>query len=193
MASNFPGPYEVEIIYTAGGLEHRSRLNCDANGTPSPGDAATAIDLKTRGGGTVQLDTAVGALTDLFRVIYNDGDTFDSFNFWKYAAGTFDRTFITSASIGTSGQKVGAGNDNHANIYTFRTIEGGVMKIVLLDSTATEVIRQPAAGSGADNVAIFDFVVSTSNWILARDTSYPITANHLVGGENEALFKKRNR
>lgn len=193
MASNFPGPYEVEIHYTSNSNSHVQRLNCDVISTPNPGDAASTIDLKTRTGGSVQLDTAVAAWVALIADNFQTTATFDNFTFWQIDPGTFDKTFITTESLSQIGTGGGSSTPEHQVALTFRTIEGGSMRVVMLESQTTTNERKTYADSSIPIIAIMDFVVSGVNWILARDTSYPIAPLNSVGGQNEALFKKAYR
>lgn len=193
MASNFPGPYEVEIHYTSNSNQHVQRVNCDVLSTPAPGAAPSTIDLKVRGGGSVQLDTAVDDWVALLADNFEVPSSFDNFTFWKIDPGTFDKTFITTAALSQVGTGGGATTPEHQVALTFRTIEGGSMRIVMLESQTTTNERKAYIDSSVPIQAIMDFVVSTSDWILARDTSYPIASLNSVGGQNEALFKKAYR
>ncbi len=190
---NFPGPYEVEFTYTVTGITHTARLNCDVSGTPTPGDLPATIDLKLRSGGTVQLDTAVIAWINLIKFNFFTGVTFDNFTLWKYTAGTFDRIFISTGAIALIGTSAVATNLSHMDTSTFRTIEGNGMKLVFMESVNVSISRIPYAAVGVPTKAVFDFVTSTLNWILARDTSYPIAPLNFIGGQNEATFRSRNR
>lgn len=193
MASNFPGPFEVELRYTCSGEQHTQRLNCDTQSAPTPGDAPSTILLDKRDAGTIALDTALTNWITLVKPFYHTGVTFDDYTFWQYAPGTFDRTFITTASLGIAGTNALAVNLSFQNIMTMRTLEGGLMKLSFMETSATDIQRLSYAASGAVVKAIFDFVIGSTNWILARDTSFPIATIASMGGGNEALFKKRNR
>ena len=193
MASNFPGPYEVEMRYTCSGLQHTQRLNLDVSGTPTPGDAPATIDVKRRDLTTITLDVAVAAWVLLIRELFNTLTTIDDYTLWKYTPLTFDKVFITTASIGSTGNNALPINLSFQQIMTFRTLEGGVMKLNFMETAATSIARLPYAASGPFVTAIFDFINSAINWVLARDTSYPIAPIFSMGGENEALFKSRNR
>jgi len=193
MAINFPGPYEVEFRYTTSGVQHTARYNCDVTGTPVPGDLPSAIAVNLRNGSTLTLDVIIANWVLLLDSLFHTSTTFDDYTFWKYTPLTYDRTFITTASIGSSGTGTNPTNLSHAIILTMRTIEGGVMKLNFMESLNVQISRLTYAASGPDVRAIFDFVTGLTNWVLARDTSYPIASIHSLGGENEAIFKKRNR
>lgn len=193
MASNFPGPFEVEMRYTCSGRQHTARYNCDTQSAPTPGDAPSTILLDKRDAGTVALDTAVAAWVVLYKALFHTSVTIDDYTFWSYAPASFDRTFITTENLAVAGTNAGAVNLSFQQILTFRTLEGGLMKLNLMETSGTSIARLTYAASGAQVKALFDFVIGTSNWMLARDTSYPIATIFSMGGENEALFKARNR
>lgn len=191
--TNFPGPFEVVIKYSVDGVNHLQNLNCNAVTPIGVGDLPADIDLQTRVGGTVALDAAVTAWVNLLKVGSSSTLTFDSFDFYSVAALSSVRTFITSGTIGVSGTNVGSYNPAHQKTLTFRTLEGGTMRIVQMETADTSKARVGYAATGAGNQAIMDFVVGTTNWILARDTSYPISALNAIGGENERIFRTRFR
>lgn len=193
MPDNFPGPYEVEIFYTSEGRQHIQRLNCDTVSAPSVGDAPNTINLDTRDVVGVQLDTAVAAWALLIAGTFHTSASIDSFNFWQYAPLTTNRTFITSGLLGQAGLSTSSNNGLHQATGTFRTIGGNIMKVVLLETIQTFQSRVPYATASNSLKAISDFVVSGSNWVLARGDTFPISPLNWVGGQNEALFKRVHR
>lgn len=194
MANNFPGPYEIEMFYTVSTFLHIARYNCDLTSSPSPGTPMTSINFKTRGGvATPAIPTAMASWIALIDNIYNTAASFDSYNLWQYAPLTTERTFISSDTLGINGASASVTNKNQQLTLTFRTVDGDGMRIVFLDSISTSEIRIPYVNLGVDLQLIMDFVDSDANWILARDTSYAIAKLSGIGGENEALFKRRNR
>lgn len=193
MASNFPGPYEIEISYTVDGDQHKQRLNVDVSGTPAVGADPTTVDLLRRSGLTCTLDVAVTEWIDLLKVRFATTASFDAYILWSYTPLTTDRSYVTSGTIGTAGTAVAASTIAHQETYTFRTFEGGIMRLVMLESTATSLVRIPYASAVTSAKAIFDYVTASTNWVLARDTSYPISSLNLTGGQNEAVFRKRYR
>jgi len=197
MALNFPGPYILEIEYSVDGLTHRQALNCDVDSDQPPGSALSTFDFKTRGGSTVQADTAVEAYAALMKELYTDDCTIDVAHLWYVTPESFDRTWRTSYAIGETGtDAVNTYNKAAEFMFTFRTVEGGHMRLVYEETYTGNDFSKNSVGvltpSGAyDNVV--QFVISTDNWILARDTSYPIAGLYFLRGQNEVLFRKRWR
>lgn len=199
MALNFPGPYELRIRYdtlhSGVTLIHQQRLNVDLTADPTPGDAFNNINAKTRGGiVTPDLAACVEAWFTLLRVRFHTTTTFGLVELWKYAPLTFDATFITSYNpVIVAGTSVNPTISTQQETLTFRTIEGGILRIQLMESVASTNQRQ-AYPTGDPNIdPIFVFVFGTTNWILARDTSYPFSAINHLGGQNEKLFRVRFR
>lgn len=199
MVDNFPGPYEVRLSYQTTSasinLEHTQRLNCDLTAVPTPGDDFTNINLLTRGGIlTPDMAAAVEAWLALVAKRFFTTTVFGTVELWSYVPLTYDATFISAYSpVITAGTSLVATNPTMQEVMTFRTMEGGIMRIQLMEGVVTTNERSPYPTLNADIDAIFDFVKGTSNWVLARDTSYPFAALNHLGGQNEKLFRQRHR
>lgn len=193
MANNIPGPYQIEISYTVDTVVHKQRLNVEVSGTPAVGADPSTVDLEMRNTNTLLMDAAVDAWCTLLADRFAPTASFDSYILWKIDQDTEERSYVTSDVIAIVGVSGSATNLAHQNTLTFRTFEGGVMRIVLLEPVGTSLVRVPYSSVGAGVKAIMDFVFSDVNWILARDTSYPIAPLNSVSGQNEAVFRKRYR
>ncbi len=199
MALNFPGPYELRLAYTtnvsAVPLVHTARYNLDLTAVASPGDVFANVNVLTRGGvSTPDLATAVEAWLALLAPRHNTNSAFGALELWKYTPLTFEAIFISAYNptvvLGTSATPVViAGQET----YTLRTVEGGIMRLVGIETIIGTNDRIPYPTTTASVDAIFDFVKSSVNWILARDTSYPIAALNFLGGQNEKTFRQRFR
>lgn len=203
MALNYPGPYEVRIYYTVTigtvALEHTQRLNCECSPNPSPGEPFDDIVVINRGPlgggpGFSGLHTAVDAYVALMRPLFHSGSAnIDRAELWRYEEDSFEASFVSAYNIDLAGSSAVAATPAGEVIMTFRTIEGGIMKLAYEEasfaagaSASLGIITGPFA-------AMRDYVLSSSNWILARDTSYPFAGYRFNPGSNEAIFKKRYR
>jgi hypothetical protein len=191
MTTNFPGPYEVRINYVVATRPHQQRLNLRVDGTPVAGvDDFTTIDALRRDDAPFALDGEVDDWVDLMKVFYNSTDAdFTNAELWKYEPLSFDASFVAAYDIGVAGTSGTSTQPASQIIATFRTQEGGIMKINLMDVVTSpgQPITPPYAGSVA---ALFNPVVNGTVPWLARDTSYPIAHIRTYPGQNEALFKK---
>jgi len=193
MATNYPGPYTLEQSYAVSGLTHKMNLSCALTTDPDPGDLIGTLSLETRGGTPVTLSTAYTAWIDLLRPFYNTGVQFNEVNLWRNTPGSFERTYIGSMLIDVAGSSGSATYLSGQEIFTFRTVEGNSMRLTLMETIQTPAASVPRAAATGVRDALFDFVESTDNWILARDTSYPIVGIAFHPGQNEATFKARYR
>lgn len=195
MVTNFPGPYQADIFYTTlvSGvpLEHVAKLNVDCVGPLFPGQDFSTIEFVTKGAGPVNGLAAILDWADLMKAFFHTANTIDRVELWSVAPESYDRTFISAADIGVDGTNVGATIPASQVIFTFRTSEGGIMRLNLMEASELPGRPQtlPNGFPTIDNVA--NFVVSDNNWILGRDTSYPVATIRYLPGQNEKLFKFR--
>ncbi len=199
MVQNFPGPYELRFSYqtVTGGvtLSHTQRLNIDLTADPNPGDAFNNINAKTRAGiATPDLATVVEAWITLMAYRFHTTTVFGIVELWKYTAQSFDALFISSYNpTANAGLNANPVQGTRQEVFTFRTQEGGILRIQLMEGMFDSNVKEPYPTSAQDVDDIFEFVISTVNWILARDTSYPFSALNHLGSENEKLFRIRHR
>lgn len=199
MTANFPGPDLVELLYSVqpsgfANITHRANLNCELAQDYAPGTAVTAMNVLLRSGSTSPLNSALSNWAALMDNVYNSSEaTIIGANIWRYTPQSYERTFISSYSLGVNGASGTSTNVAWQNTLTFKTQEGGEMRLVFLESVSglRGVDNFPFVDASFD--AIADFVISANNWILGKDTSYPIAAFNHLGGENERVFKKRYR
>lgn len=190
---NFAGPYEVEIKYTVDSLKHVHRLNTSIAVTPAVGEDVANIDLLTKVAGSVNLDTAVNAYVNLIKANYHTSVTFDSYDLYQYQANNVPRKWLATALLGIAGTAAGSPVPAESTIWTFRTQNGGSMRLVHLETSFDSNLRESYASLGPSSQAFMDSVVADTNWILARDDSYPIVQLNRVLGQNERVFRKRYR
>lgn len=201
MAQNFPGPYELRIAYTTTPtglptLPHTQRLNLNLTSPPNPGDAFNNINAVTRGGiSTPDLASAVEAWLGLVDNLYHTSATFGPVELWSYAPLSFDAQFISSYNPTISaGVETTAAAPAGQHIMTFRSQEGGIMRLSFMEPAGVLSGAVDSYPTGFPNQdAVFAFVIGSTNWILARDTSYPFAALKLLQGQNEKTFRQRFR
>lgn len=198
MTINYPGPYEIRIEYavTIGTtpLTHRLRVNVALVEPVVAGTPFTGITAVLRNGSNLALNTLTDTFVGLIRPFFNTANTaFVAAELWKYTPGTFDAEFISSYNIGLGGNNAAAAVLASQAIYTFRTTEGGTMKITLMESATSQGAKILYSALSAANQALVDFLIAVNAPFLARDTSYPFSFVALYPGQNEAVFKKRLR
>lgn len=205
MAINYPGPYEVRILYQDTGvpgalIEHTQRLNVALVEPATQGAAFSTynfIDINSVNTNT--LDTLVeDYLTEMLKQM-SLNCAITAVELWKYpTAQSFDSIFWSSyvpvANTGTgAGSPISAGQ----TYFVFRTQEGGTMKLSLMESRIAAGSPVAYASLGANEQALVDFILdgdgaAYSAPFLARDTSYPFSPGKMFPGRNEKLWKDRN-
>ena len=207
MATNYPGPYEIRIFYTVtyatgGALTHEQRLNVVCAPEPDPGTEFDAIYVQNAPLSTTTLDSVVDQWVTYIKTQFNSGSvSIDYAELWKYTAGTFLSEFVSSYTIGVAGTSGSSVVPCQQSIFVFRSKEGGIMKISLLE-TVNNLNNVPIGYSGlsAAQKDIVDYVINVNfpssgagNWFYARDTSQPFSFVKLYLGQFEKLYKKRFR
>lgn len=195
MVSNFPGPYQLDMHYEtqAGGvtLEHIAKYNVDVAGSPAPGIDFSEIEFVTKGAGLVFGAVAAQAWADLVSDLFAVSTTITYFELWSVAPESFDRTYISTLESGTAGLRAQNTSVAAQSILTFRSQEGGSMRLNFMETIYGQdvPVAQPTSIPEVD--AVGSFVVSDNNWLLARDTSYPIARVRWLPGQNEKLARTR--
>lgn len=194
MAVNFPGPFAIELKYVVDGFNHKFLYSCRVDGDPAPGTSVSLINLLTRDDSLVNIDLAVTAWVGLIDSLYHTSVSFGEYILWKYVPLSTSRTFVTAGDVGANGVSATVYTPAKQDTLTFRTAEGNLMKLVFLEGSGSGDDIVPLASAGGSTVpAIRDFVLSPANWILARDTSYPIAGLSWAETQNERVYKKRFR
>lgn len=200
MALNYPGPYQLRIYYTVGpgaapDLLHVCQLNVDPVSAPDLGDAFADIDIKARTAAARDLETIVDEFVALLVPIFYSGDSlFTHAELWKVDALSFDMTYVSTYAINEAGTDADPAVPASQTILTFRTYEGGIMKISLQETTIGSGASQAiVVGAGEINAIAAYCTADADSFFLARDTSYPFIGLEMHPGQGEAIFKKRYR
>lgn len=201
MAINYPGPYELRLFYTTTPtsltpIQHVAKYNIGLTAVPTPGTAFSLLTVVARGGVPQTLQSYVDAWVALLRPIISSGanNSVDFCELWSYAPGTFNASFVSVYAIGLAGTSGGVSIAANENILTFRSLEGGILRMHFEEFTAVaQGPRDTPPIGNASYEAIRNFVEGTTNAFLARDTSFPFATIALFPGQNEAIFKKRYR
>jgi hypothetical protein len=198
MALNYPGPYEVRIFYTTTissvVLTHSQRLNIALVEPITPGTTFNLIGAVRADASPDNLQTVVDEWVALLRpLLSSSGSSIVLAELWKYTPGTFEAEFLSSYDINLAGTNAGATTLASQSVWTFRTAEGGILKINLMEGVVSQGAKTLYAAQGAASKALVDYVIADDKVWLGRDTSYPFSHIAQFPGQNEALFKKRLR
>lgn len=194
MTLNFPGPYEFRMFYTVLTRQHVQKLSMDVVAPPNVGDPFSTITAKCRDENVVALNTAADAWVVVMKAFLKSTEaTITHAELWKYTTGTFDATYLASYNISVAGTSAGVANPSSQIIYTFRSDNGGIMRVVLMDTTVDPGPAQVFADLSAASLAVVNLVNSDASPWMARDNGYTHAFLRFLPGQSERWFKKLNR
>jgi hypothetical protein len=194
MATNYPGPYELRIFYTVNALTHTMRLNTTALANPTPGTPFADIDIDDDLLGSEDLETATDDLVLLLKVLLaSSNSTIDYAELWKYEAESFESSFVSSYDLAVAGTSGSTYNPAGQAQFVFRTYEGGIMKVNVMESILGSGVKDTGTLVNSAAEAFKNSFITGANRWIGRDTSAPFSFIALYPGQSEALFKKRYR
>lgn len=196
---NYDGEYQVTIHYscTPSGqpaLQHTMTFDVAVDGTPAVGTPFASVMVLRKGGGTVDLENWIDSTwMGLLLPLFSNTTEFQYAQLDYIPEGTFAATTISNHLLGITGSSASPAIAAQASVITFKSIDGHLMKLYLMETINASVIRDPYPVSGVGYTTLVNYVVSDASPIVARDNSYVNLVIALSPGQNEALFKKRYR
>jgi len=147
-------------------------------------------------GANLDADVAIDAWVNLIKAIFSSiagATTIDYAELWKYDAGTFDANFISAYDIAVAGTSGSQEEVSGQCILVFRTSEGGIMKVVFMESVVAAGVPDtlPLANTNLD--AIADSLIAGEQPWIGRDEGAPIALIAMYPGQSEAVFKRHFR
>lgn len=193
MASNFPGPYTLDYVYTVSGLEHRMSTNLAMSIVADIGDPFIDWTIANRSALPVTLKAYSDGLIALLRPFFHTAVTFDTATLFSVVPLSFDKVWQSEEAIGLAGSHVTVPDLSKQRIFTMRTVEGGVAKFVLMESSSIGDDQIGEAAYGPLALALTAYGISVDSAMLGRDTSYLIGNIRQSDGQNEKTWRQRNR
>lgn len=194
MPVNLPGPYELEFDltgWTSPNRTHKIRFNVIAVGNPAVGTLPTAITMQKLGGGTGTLASTANQIWEYLRLFWATSISASGYTLWKYVPGTYAKDFITAGTLTNPAASASGGTPGHQLTMTFRSGNGGIAKVVLLETNQsgnTRVTLSPnPAGTPPQRLAAY--LLSVDSIVIGRDDAFLVSALRDARGENEALFR----
>jgi hypothetical protein len=197
--ANLPGPYEIEFQlsgWLTPARQHVMRFNTIAVGNPPAGTAATAIDMQKQGGATAKLNVVANQIWEFLRLAYHTTITCTGYTLWKYVSGTTAKDFISAGAVTNPLGTVGSAPvPAWENVLTFRSANGGIMKVVYLESSTGGDTRSTLIPSavGTPFQRFAAYLLSADNVAIARDDAFLIAALRQSNGQNERIWRKLYR
>lgn len=199
MALNYPGPYQLRIFYSTTVssivLQHVQSLNINVDPAPDPGDAFSTIQPVYPGAAayTDLADMVDDYVLDMKAMYSSAGSTIERAELWRYETESFDAEFVSAYTLGIAGTSGGTTSSASQSITTIRTTNGGVFRLVFMESIIIPGVTDPGTISNSNLNNIVGKIESGELPFLGRDNGWPFARIAHYPGQNEALWKRRNR
>lgn len=187
MAINDLAPGFVKMSYTTPYGNHTMTIPVD------PYEFSSGVwYIRQKDFATGQLWTTVlGEYVTLLKALMADESSFTEAVLYEKTVGNAP-VFRAAATLGVAGTSTTATVKASQIKFTFRSAEGGIGYVVLLDSVyAVNEKRIPPSWGGDSAIeAVADYLVATGSMVMARDTSYPVAVLKLLSKTNDELRKQ---
>jgi len=187
MAINDLAPGFVKLTYTTPYGTHTMTIPVD------PYEFSSGVwYLRQKGNTTGQEWTfLVDAYCDELAPLMADESTFTEAVLYEKTAGNAP-IFRAAASIGVAGTSTTASVQASQLKFTFRSAEGGIGYVVLLDSVYPPNQKRVGPTFGGDTAMadLATFLTGSGSIVLARDTSYPVAVLKSLTKTNDELRKQ---
>lgn len=193
MPENFPGPYTLDFTYTVSGIQHLMSTNLSMSVVADIGDPFADWSIANRSALPVTLEAWSDGLIALLRPFFFTGVTFDTATLFSVAPLSFDKVWQSEETIGLAGTEVTTPDLSKQRIFTMRSVEGGVAKLVLMEGSQILDDQRGPAAYGPAELALTAYLISADAATLARDTSFLIANIRVSDGQNEQTWRQRNR
>lgn len=190
------GPYLLTIDYVWDNISHEFAANCDVIGTPTTGDDPDSVIMRTKGSVSVDLQTAADALWTVIRMFFNGTTLASTYTLWKTNPDNEDRLFISGGVLTSpNGGNISAPNGVATEaIWTFRTGNGNVMKVNLLEGVFGGNVQIPMASDTTPGVlGLRTYMTGDNAIVMARDRSFAVAPMNSSYGQNEKTWRRRFR
>lgn len=178
----------VRITYTGTNAPHHAIIPVNYAGTPVAG---TMPDVTTKGGGTATVVDAIADFMAVYKAFFNGVTQFGLAEAYTVDPDTEERTFIWGWNIGDTGSSGVGRVPLSMGTLTFKTIAGGVLKLVFMEgvSNVNQKLFPPfELASAMDNMA--EFITSDDSFIIGRDNAYAFAPISFTTKTSDALRKQ---
>lgn len=167
---------------------HHLMLPVNYDGTPTAG---VEPSLTTKGATSVAAEVGFGEFLDAIEEIHNDSTLYGLVEFYSVNPTTEERTFIYAYNAARTGVTASPTVDLSMLTSTFKTIGGGLLKIVLLDTVlpVNTKFRPPYVGGGSLE-QLANYIVSADSIAIGRDDTYAFSPISTSTKTSDALRKR---
>jgi hypothetical protein len=182
--ANSKYPAFVRILYKTPFAPHVQEV-CTRAWSP---DAGTNGSFNSWNDNPVDAATMINAFIAAEKEFYGAGTNFYGWEIWQYPDVDSAPLIVSTANIDVDGTSA-AGAENKATqaTWSFRTLAGGLFKVVNLDVEVTDFEKVLSASLSGDEAAFIAEIVDDDNAWSGRDNSQPTLFRQIAYTMNEKL------
>lgn len=189
MPKNTLAPGYIRLLYTVtiNGIARPHIMNLGVR--PADWSAATATIYK-RDNAAIDWSAGVNVLVGWLKPCWPNVANFVSATLYRQDTPSSEPQYQSEYSIAQAGTGGGSVTAGRQETFTYRTFDGGIYKMVLLETGAGEVVRESVLTPATPRADLKDYVIGTTSWIYARDNSHPKTFLWRTAKMNDKLREK---
>lgn len=186
MAANSLYPGFTKIIYGTGSSPHTMILPM----TPDGGINIGFDPMVTTRTTSVLWSTYVATFINLLKPFFQSVTDFSVAEYWRMEEIDSDPQFVYGINPAISGTNAGTNTSMSQTVITFRTYNGGIYKLYLMEAVATvnQVVTAPFPAGITKTLT--DHMIGTQCAIMGRDGGFLLAPLRSIGKTNDALRKK---
>lgn len=180
----------LRLTYSNPFSVHHAIFPVNYAGTPVPGTEPT---LTLKDSTTQGAIAAFAEFTALYKVMLDSDVQLGLVEAYAVDADTEERTFLYGWNAALVGTASGSLQKGVMNTLTFKTIGGGVLKIVIMEGNfLSGVTLRPPYTVDSEWANLAAFICSGDSFIIGRDNTYPFAPISIKTKESDALRKRYN-
>lgn len=187
--SLFPGFIKMNYTNTVSSVPRAHVMTLPCSPVLDVGSGDWHVNLK--GGGTMLWVTALQDLVTTFQPFYNTAATAFGFaDLYTMDDEDADPQWRDGFAVAAPGSGGGSNVSCGEAVHTFRTLEGGIFRLYLMESNvANDTLTGPPYAS---NLALLvnQMTEDDTGFVIGRDGAFLISLIRRVAKENDALRKK---
>lgn len=180
-------PGYARATYTGSSFPHHMLIPLNYDGIPTPG---IEPDILTKGGGTVAAATAMGALFDEFLPLFASSTHFGLCEFHTVDPTTGEDQFIFGFNLGGVGSNVGTRVPMAQFVMTFKTTNGSLYRLYLMETIVTVNRKEIPPFSDALYTNVANYIIGSDSPVYGRGNNYPFGAVSWLSKTNDKLRKQ---
>lgn len=186
-ASLAPGFIKIQqtTIVSTVPMDHYQTL-----GIYSPTWSGATSTIQRRNAANVLWTTALGELITLMRPLFSTATTFIGAELWRQDTPTSDPSFVATTLLGLAGTTGTVQNATQA-LFEFKGTDDSSLRFTLIESNIAANLRHPYTGMTANEKALVDYLVGTTNWVITRGNSFPDHVGFKTSKVNDKIRKHR--